>query len=286
MTVGPRRALSEIRKNFLSLNWWRNRVFVPYLFGTATRLYPRYPGYTDAVSVMDEDWDTLIVLDACRADAFQNVADLDRFDDYETRISLGSHSSEWTRRNFAGGSFGDTVYVSANPHTSLEAGDAFHRVIELWESGTDEDEGAVLPEYVVKAAKDAHMEFQDKRLIVHFMQPHGPFVGSDLEGPYETDEAYWQAYQENLDHVLDYALDLADAIPGRTVFTADHGQIRVGGLQERLGIGGHKPRLRLPGLVHIPWAVLEGPARTVQSDEINEASGKAIEDRLKQLGYR
>lgn len=100
MTVGPRRAFSEIRKNLWSFNWWRNRVLVPYIFGTATRFYPRYPGYEDAVRVMDEDWDTLIVLDACRADTFQNVADLDRFDGYQTRVSLGSHSSEWTRRRF------------------------------------------------------------------------------------------------------------------------------------------------------------------------------------------
>lgn len=286
MNVGLRYALSEIRENYDSLNWWRNRVFVPYVVGTATRLHPSYPGYDGAVRVMDEDWDTLVVLDACRADHFEAVADLERFDEYGVRTSLGSHSSEWTRRNFEGGEFSDTVYVSANPHTSLEAGNAFHRIVELWETHTDEDEGVVLPGSVADAAKDAHAEHEDKRLIVHFMQPHGPFVGSDLEGPYETDDEYWQAYRENLSHVLEYAFDVAEAVPGRTVLTADHGQIRVGGLAERLGIGGHKPGLRFPGLVRVPWAVLDGPRRTIRSGDITEASGNDVEDRLKQLGYR
>jgi len=53
MGIDPRHALSEVRKNFTSLNWWRNRVFVPFVFGTATRLDPRYPGYDEAVRVME-----------------------------------------------------------------------------------------------------------------------------------------------------------------------------------------------------------------------------------------
>lgn len=82
-------ALSEVRKNCTSLNWWRNRVFVPYVIGTATRFHPKYPGYDDAVRVMEDDWDTLIVLDACRADTFQKVVDLSRYDQYSTRVSRG-----------------------------------------------------------------------------------------------------------------------------------------------------------------------------------------------------
>ena len=154
MSPSLERALSEIRANYDSLNWWRNRVLLPYVVGTATRLHPGYPGYDEAIRVMDEDWDTLVVLDACRADVFEEVADLARFDAYEPVVSLGSHSSEWTRRNFRGGRFDDTVYVSANPHTALEAGDSFHRVLELWETHTDEDAGVVLPD----AVRDAVVE--------------------------------------------------------------------------------------------------------------------------------
>jgi hypothetical protein len=159
MNLRLRHAVSEIRQNFSSLNWWRNRVLVPFIFGTATRLHPGYPGYDEAVRVMEEDWDTMIVLDACRADYFERVADLERLDEYESRISLGSHSSEWTRRNFAGQEFGDTVYISANPHTSLVAGAAFHHIDELWTRAFDEEHGVVLPDAVCEAAIEANETF-------------------------------------------------------------------------------------------------------------------------------
>lgn len=286
MTIGFRHALSEIKENYSSPRWWRNRVFVPYIVGTATRYHPNYPGYEEAVRVMEEDWDTLVVLDACRADVFRTVADLDRYDHYETRVSLGSHSSEWTRRNFQGEAFGDTVYVSANPHTSLVAGDTFHRIEELWEEDFDEEAGVVLPEVVADAAIEAYERFDDKRLIVHFMQPHGPFVGSDIEAPYEDETEYWEAYRQNLEYVLPYAEQIAETVPGKTVITADHGQAYTDGLRDWLGIGGHKPRLRFPGLVEVPWAVIDGERRKIRTGDVTEAAGDKVEDRLEQLGYR
>lgn len=285
MGIDPRHALTEVRKNFASLNWWRNRVFVPFVFGTATRLYPGYPGYDKAVRVMEEDWDTLIVLDACRADFFEQTVDLNQFDEYSARVSLGSHSSEWTRRNFQGGSFGDTVYVSANPHTSLEAGDAFHHVVELWELSFDDEAGVVLPETVRDAAIEAHTDYPDKKLIVHFMQPHGPFIGSEIGEDYSNEREYWQAYTENLNHVLQFVDDIVETVPGRTVVTADHGQAYTGGLKDWLGIGGHKPRLRFPSLVEVPWAVRDGDRREIRVGGTSAAKGERIQERLKDLGY-
>jgi hypothetical protein len=227
----------------------------------------------------------MVVLDACRADYFERSVDLDRFDEYQSRVSLGSHSSEWTRRNFQGGAFGDTVYVSANPHTALEAGDAFHHVVELWETDFDDDAGVVRPEVVRDAAIDAHEEFPDKRLIVHFMQPHGPFIGSENAGEYADETEYWQAYTDNLEYVLPYADDVIDAVPGKTVVTADHGQAHATGFADALGLGGHKPRLRLPGLVEVPWAVLDGERREIRAGETSQAQGEQVQDRLEDLGY-
>lgn len=285
MCPNLRHAVTEVRDNASSLNWWRNRVFVPFVIGTATRFHPGYPGYDEAVSVMDEEWDNLIVLDACRADFFEDVVNLERYDEYERKISLGSHSSEWTRRNFQGGTFGDTVYVSANPHTSLEAGDAFHRVVELWETDTDEEVGVVPPESVRDATLEAYSEFPDKRLIVHFMQPHGPFIGSEIGDDHTNESEYWEAYTENLEYVMGFVDNLLEAIPGETVVTADHGQAYASGLTERLGIGGHKPRLRFPSLVEVPWAVREGERREIRAGETNKAMGEQIQDRLEDLGY-
>ena len=278
-------ALSEVRQNYSSMNWWRNRVFVPYVIGTLTRLHPSYPGYNKAIHVMNEDWDNLIVLDACRADAFERVADIDSFDQYNPVVSLGSHSSEWTRRNFAGEQFGDTVYVSANPHTSRDAGDSFHKIIEMWNQDFDDDAGTVLPEAMVDAAIEMNKEHPHKRLIVHFMQPHGPFIGSDIpEG--KMNNRYWDAYDENLNYVLKSVRRLLDNLPGKSVITGDHGQISPTPLRDILGVGGHKPRLRHPGLVHVPWAVIDGERRSITTGDTDTTTAEGINERLRDLGYK
>lgn len=278
-------AVSEIRQNYSSFNWWRNRVFVPYVVGTLTRLHPSYPGYSDAVRVMEEDWDNLIILDACRADAFERVADLDQFDEYRSAVSLGSHSSEWTRRNFANEEFGDTVYVSANPHTSRDAGDSFHTIVEMWNHDFDDDAGTVLPEAMVDTALETYEEFSNKRLIVHFMQPHGPFVGSDIPQE-EADERYWEAYDENLEYVLEEVWRLLDELPGKSAVTGDHGQVSPGPLRDKLGVGGHKPRLRHPGLVVVPWAVANGERRNIVKGTTDKITNDGVNERLRDLGYK
>lgn len=262
-----------------------DRVFIPYVVGTLTRLHPNYPGYDDAIDVHEADWDNLIVLDGCRADAFERVAELGRFDDYRSVVSLGSHSSEWTRRNFAGRAFGDTVYLSANPHTSKLAGDSFHAIVEMWNREFDEAVGTVHPEDMAAAAPEAHGEYPNKRLIAHFMQPHGPFVGSDIPED-EHEDRYWEAYDQNLAHVLDIVYDLLDNLSGRTVVTADHGQIGPYPVLDVLGLSGHKPGLRHPGLVVVPWATVDGERRRILDGVTATAGTDNVRQRLRDLGYQ
>lgn len=285
MSKGLSHALSEVRQNYSSMNWWRNRVFVPYVIGTLTRLHPSYPGYDEAIHVMDKDWDNLIVLDACRADAFERVADIESFDQYSSVVSLGSHSSEWTRRNFAGKEFGDTVYVSANPHTSRDAGNSFHKIYEMWNRDFDDDAGTVLPETMVDAAIEANKEHPRKRLIIHFMQPHGPFIGSDISAN-KNNNKYWEAYDENLEYVLTSVRRLLDNLSGKSVITGDHGQISPSPLRDLLGVGGHKPGLRHPGLVQVPWAVVDGKRRSITTGDTDGATTEGINERLRDLGYK
>lgn len=286
MSFTLRYILSELAENCTSPNWWRNRVFVPYVIGTATRLHPKYPGYDEGVHVMDEDWDNLFVLDACRADVFEDVADIDEFSDYRRVVSLGSHSSEWTRRNFDSRKFGDAVYVSANPHTVREASDAFHAIVPLWESEFDEDLETIPAETVAEEAEQAYEEYPDKRLIVHFMQPHGPLIGSDIGDPGKSEETYWQAYADNLEYVLEHALDLAGTIPGKTVLTADHGEMYMDGVLRKLGLNAHKPRLRHPSLVTVPWAVVEGERRKINAGDTDRIESDQVDERLRELGYK
>lgn len=45
----------------------------------------------------------------------------------------------------------------------------------------DEKSGVVRPEPLIRDAKNARKLFPDKKIIVHFMQPHVPFLTSDIE---------------------------------------------------------------------------------------------------------
>lgn len=282
------RTLSEIRKNSHSLNWWRNRVFIPYIVGTLTQLHPGYPGYDEAVRVTEEDWDNLIILDACRADAFERVVDTEQFDEYRSVPSLGSHSSEWTRQNFANKQFGDIVYVSANPHTSMIAGNSFHSLVEMWNTDVDENTGIVPPKAMVDATRDIFEEYPNKRLIIHFMQPHAPFIGSDEDlDDISPPSQFWKAYDENLEFVLKYVYELLEDIPGKTVITSDHGTMRPTHLGKVLGLEWHKPRLRNPAVSMVPWAVIENERREIVSGSTEDQStSENVDERLRDLGYK
>ncbi|WP_186313321.1 hypothetical protein [Halorubrum salsamenti] len=49
---------------------------------------------------MDEEWDNLIILDACRLDLFEETIDTGQFDEYRHVWSRGSKTDEWTYNNF------------------------------------------------------------------------------------------------------------------------------------------------------------------------------------------
>lgn len=293
-----RYAYREIRENYDDRFWWRDRFLHRIVAPFHLSVYPTRDGSVDVIS---KDWDTLVVLDACRVDLFEEHADVESYDAYDVVQSQGSATQEWVQQNFTGGSFGDTVYVTANPFVSREAGDAFHTVYEPWLSEFDEKKRTVPPEKTTEAAIEAHDKHPDKRLIVHYMQPHHPFVTApDLRfhgwqiddfdswtehqeetglkkatargrphtpwdalymGIVSKDEV-WEAYGENLDVALDEVSKLVDVVDGRTVVTSDHGNM----LGERtfpitMRVYGHPKGVRNRELVEVPWAVVEGGER-------------------------
>lgn len=101
---------------------------------------------TGGIDVMDQDWDNLIILDACRADYFEQVADLSIFDEYRVVTSKASATPEFVEKTFTGREFGDTVYVNSNPHISRDAPDSFHKRYDLWTEAFDDENGTVMPE--------------------------------------------------------------------------------------------------------------------------------------------
>ena len=154
--------------------------------------------------------------------------------------------------------FGDrnlhnTVYVTANSYAEDISHGVFH-AIESVLSEWNEELGTVLPADVTNAAVDGFETYPDKRLIVHCMQPHHPWIGptaetirkrsevsgwrhTRVEGDYGrggfglvrdgviSQDEMRQAYKGSLKLILDHVSRLTDSVPGRAVITADHAEL-------------------------------------------------------------
>jgi len=266
------------------------------------------------VSVMAENWDNLIILDGCRYDLFDSANTLDG--ELSKVQSLGSTSSEFLRENFDEDDFHDTVYISANPFMNVVGDSTFHKLYSIIETDWDETHQTVLPEDMVSATLKAYEEHPDKRLIIHFMQPHYPFLGEtgdqishrgisskagqDGGSKYTvwgqlqyriadfSEEMVWEAYRENLELVLPHVATLIAELDGKSVITADHGNM-VGERQTPVPVKGygHTSELRVDGLVDVPWFVFDSEdRRTVTSEppSVQEIE-TATQGKLEALGY-
>ena len=265
--------------------------------------------------VMAEDWDTLVVLDACRFDQFERLSELPGR--LEARTSLGSCTPEFLDGNFCGATHYDTVYVTANPmYRATDVDDVFHDVVDVWESGWDETNQTVHPEEMADATLAAHERYPDKRILAHFVQPHYPFVGDrgreierqtdemsgiewiertadgdaskdDRATPWDLldrdvlDEAtVREAYDENLRLALPHVERVLDGIEGKAVVTSDHGNL-VG---ERVSpfsgpVHGHPPDTRVAELLTVPWLVVAGEnRREVRAEDPARAADEVAGD--------
>jgi hypothetical protein len=314
-------AVSEIRKNGDDLDWWHQR-FQSRIAGPGLGMIHGQGG----VDVMAEDWDNLLVLDACRADMFEEVLGTSQFDDYRRVHSRGSSSPEWMEENFQGESFGDTVYVTANPWISKVAPDAFHDIVNIWvqDRGLSETKlrdaitlkdlgvspgSTITPDQVNEVTKDVAQQYPNKRLLVHYFQPHAPCIGrpdgtqkdddeididlhpgSTLKNGVVSHDEVWEAYADNTQYVYQYAKDLAEALGGKSVMTADHGEMFGEWLWPFPMRGyAHPSGVRHPKLIEVPWAVTSGEERrNIVAEDVtsHEADEDEIDERLRSLGYK
>lgn len=136
----------------------------------------------------ESDWDYLFVLDAARYDAFEAVY-TDYFDGtLEKRDSEASATPEWVEKHFEG--YYELSYFSANPFINslpyplketgmvdYETTPSEHvsRIVDVWDDAWDDRLGTVKPEDVNRAFESS--DDPDTRAVVHYMQPHAPFLG-------------------------------------------------------------------------------------------------------------
>ena len=233
--------------------------------------------------IADMSWDNLIVLDACRFDVFR------RFNDIPGKLrklySAGTDTSEWLVNNFSHRQMKDVIYISGNPFVSYyylhkKLGYIpFFKIVEVWKDGWSKKLNTVHPSAINKATLKSLKSDPQKRRIIHYLQPHHPFIGDvkvkerglpaslyefvgakkkDLTKPTVWDmlrdgrvsiEVVWRAYVSNLQLVLRYVKELLPNLTGKICITSDHGNTfgRFGFFYQ------HPSNTPLPELIEVPW---------------------------------
>jgi hypothetical protein len=240
----------------------------------ATLNEEKYSGQPRSIFERGE-WQNLFILDACRHDLYEEATG----QEVDDRVTLGGHSAEYIEKTFSEGDYSNTVYVTSNPHfspgnfrdeTGREIDEVFHEVFHTYQTDWHDEENTVLPGPLIRDARTARNLFPDKKIIVHFMQPHYPFVGTEMTkggigeendklnvwwktmiGDY-SDEQTWEAYSDNLEKFLPEIKKAGRELEGKTVITADHANL-VG----EAGIYGHPKGVKLKELRKVPWDVIE-----------------------------
>lgn len=273
-------------------------------------VYHRATGKITGRSIFKEEWDVCIILDACRADELRlQSAGHEWMQKVEQYPSLASCTWDWLPRTIEQTPLeilAETTYVSANPFSDeFCEPDTFDELDEVWRYAWDSDWGTVLPRSVTDRAVHHGRETDTERLLIHYVQPHVPFLTDGAEAldrsnfDFETESTSdaWDhvtsgelprrvainRYRETLQIVLDEVDLLLENIDAdRIVVTADHGEAFG-----EWGIYGHPNEIDLPCLTQVPWVETTGTdERTHTPGQYDtESEGISREAQLRALGY-
>jgi hypothetical protein len=273
-------------------------------------------------NIYDREWDVLVLLDGCRVDLLSEMApEYPYLLPVDSIRSVGSSSREWLAKTFVAAhadKVGRTVYVTANPYTeeilspggatnnrspfnpanwsSLNAAE-FERVEEVWQDGWDDSLGTVPPRRVTDRAITVARNESPERLIVHYMQPHQPFVETVADDQPDwtrgncwraiqrgdvSKNTVWAAYGRNLRLAMEEVSLLRQSIDAaRLVVSSDHGNAFG-----EWGIYGHPNGSLHPAVKHVPWAVTNAADTGEYDPDVERESSEAsVEERLDGLGY-
>jgi len=133
--------------------------------------------------IQNKDWDILIILDACRYDAFKHYC-WDYLGEGWLRklTSPSSWTGGWLQRTFNKSDMKDTIYISANPYvnskdviTPFKGKKIFKRIVDVWDGGFGNLRCYLVPEEVTKCAFVTMDLNRKSKFIIHYMQPHVPY---------------------------------------------------------------------------------------------------------------
>jgi hypothetical protein len=183
--------------------------------------------------------------------------------DLEFRISRGSHTKQFLIENFKDSIRDDIIYITANPHVDILLNRNFYKIISVWKDGWSDKFHTVLPNVMYEYSVETIKKYPNKKMIIHFMQPHYPYIDENQElralqylresilynknKPLEKikkialKEEFWalysyyvykildieshiRGYWKNLQITLPYVEKLITLLSGTTIITADHGE--------------------------------------------------------------
>jgi hypothetical protein len=256
--------------------------------------------------IFDRDWDCLIILDGCRVDLMEEVMDDWEFiNTLDVFTSLGSHSTEWMERTFLERTPpSNLIYISGNPFTGRVLSDIDSQIIDVWDYAWSDNLGTVPPRSVTDEAISFDREYSWDQMIIHYMQPHIPFLSTTPQrdistaefGQGEEDawdrvqqgklekETAWQLSRRNLSIVLeDVDLLLNNIDAPETIITSDHGNA----IGEHF-LYGHPPGVSHPVIREVPWIKTSAINQdTYQPGPCDRSESKTtVDERLSALGYR
>ncbi|WP_420182622.1 hypothetical protein ACNO8S_05610 [Haloarcula sp. KBTZ06] len=276
------------------------------------------PKQQEGQVVWDEDWDILVILDGCRADAMEEIIQGTSYQSLfadsklETRWSVGGTSSEWIKKTFNerhSAEIQETAYITGNPYTDQIQYDEFSEFTHFGIASTEYDIRTVSPRKLTDHAINTWRKRDEKgvdRMIVHYMQPHAPFrsrpewfrefkgtkkFGSKVwwrlcDGTVSHDD-FWTAYIDNLEWILEEVSILSTSIDGSIALTADHGNAKG-----EWGVYGHPKGVPVSAVREVPWITLDGIDTEEYTPEYNVSDSggddqkPARESQLEALGYK
>jgi len=248
---------------------WKDWIWYYYQF--TNHIVPIfYKGpINGGIYVMGEEWDNLVILDACRYDLFEKYVDnLGIKGKLRKVVSRGSSTVEFLRENFVGRKFYDTIYVTTNPYASMMLKKNIYKIIDVWKDFWDEDLQTVLPDPVTEKAIEMKELYPEKRIIVHYLQPHSPFIAEPFKYKFKGlsfqeialkygREIAIKAYESNFKVLIPYLRRLCNELDGTTVITSDHGEAYGEKILKFIPIYGHPTGIHISALVEVPWFVVK-----------------------------
>jgi hypothetical protein len=293
--------------------------------------------HTIGTNIFDKEWDLLIILDTCRADALEELkSEYDFITDVEQIWSVGGSTNEWTARTFDQphlDQINETTYISgqSNSINILDKKRQYdddkpliYKLLRLmptvdvddfnkseyvfkykrWDgNGPDNLTQKTPPRYVTDRGIEIGRDGDHDQLILHYLQPHSPWVANALEEnrdlkEYEDDwwgyldrtgdtGTVWEAYLDDLRYVLDDVELLLNNIDAENVvISADHGEAFG-----KYNILGHKIGSLHPNIRKVPWVETSGndtESHTPTTPKPTEdgISNEEIDRRLEALGYK